>query len=208
MLDPAGDGLGGLVRWADVAAATGRRIQPEVRWDPLLTGPLGTAPKGLVSLWVSRTAERHVSENLKRVLFGDDPPVSCWMAVWAGHGGLTDSFDAPLIYNVIRECVLFQTPAEAVNEWLRPFGGPLPGLWWPEDRSYFVGTDTDICWTYVGGSHDLIERLLDDSESEVLEVDAKHRGDTMGDTINGAVRPTWRQLGWRGRPGRTGSALA
>lgn len=191
VLYPAKDRLGCWVRWAEVAAATGRRIHPEVQWQPLLEGPLGSAPEGLVSPWYSPAAERHVSDNLKRVLFGDDPPASCWMAAWEGHGGLTESFDAPVISG-LRAYMLFQTTAEAVNDLLRPFGGPLPGLWWPEDRSYFVGTDTDICWTYVGGSHELIDRLLDDSELEVLEVDAEHRGDYLGDTINGPVRPTYR----------------
>lgn len=32
------------------------------------------------------------------------------------------------------------------------FGLQVPDLWWPEDRSLFVATDTDLDWTYVGGS--------------------------------------------------------
>lgn len=192
ILYPAKDRLGCWVRWEDVARHTGRRMHPDVQWEPLRNGPLGSAPDGLVSPWHSRDAERHVSLNLKRTLFGDAPPSSCWMAAWAGFGGLTESFDAPLIRNVTRDYMLFRTTADGVDDFVRPSWWPLPGLWWPEDRSYFVGTDTDVCWAYVGGSWDLVDRILDNSELETLEVDADHRGDYLGDTINGPELPTYR----------------
>jgi hypothetical protein len=32
----------------------------------------------------------------------------------------------------------------------------VPDLWWPEDRAWFVATDTDLDWTYVGGSEEFI----------------------------------------------------
>jgi hypothetical protein len=35
-----------------------------------------------------------------------------------------------------------------------------PGLWWPDDRAWFVGTDSFEKRTWVGGSRRLIERLL------------------------------------------------
>jgi len=37
-----------------------------------------------------------------------------------------------------------------------------PNLWWPEDRSWFVGTEIDAAATYVGGSDALVEALCAD----------------------------------------------
>ena len=90
----------------------------------------------------------------------------------------------------MREYLLFSTTPASVDHLLRPLSGPLPGIWWPEDRSFCVATDPDVGWSYVGGSRELIHRLLREPELEVLEVDASHRGDYTSDTINGPVRPS------------------
>lgn len=36
-----------------------------------------------------------------------------------------------------------------------------PDLWWPDDRAWFVASDTDLAWTGVGGPRQLIVGLLD-----------------------------------------------
>lgn len=47
---------------------------------------------------------------------------------------------------------------DAVSLIARPdgFGLHVPDLWWPEDRSWFVATDTDLDWTYVAGTEALV----------------------------------------------------
>jgi hypothetical protein len=35
-----------------------------------------------------------------------------------------------------------------------------PNLWWPEDRAWCVASEIDHCYSYVGGSTDLINELL------------------------------------------------
>lgn len=35
-----------------------------------------------------------------------------------------------------------------------------PDLWWPDDRAWFVATDTDLSWLYVGGTVDLTDELM------------------------------------------------
>jgi len=37
--------------------------------------------------------------------------------------------------------------------------GQAPDLWWPDDRAWFVATDTDLSWLYVGGTGDLTDDL-------------------------------------------------
>jgi hypothetical protein len=41
-----------------------------------------------------------------------------------------------------------------------------PNLIWPADRSWFVASEIDLDSTFVGGSTELIEELLDDLRFE------------------------------------------
>ena len=41
-------------------------------------------------------------------------------------------------------------------------------LWWPDDRAWFVSTEIDFAWTYVGGTTALLEGLLADPLLEIL----------------------------------------
>jgi hypothetical protein len=52
---------------------------------------------------------------------------------------------------------------EAAALIMRPDGpGPQPpDLWWPEDRRWFVGGDTDLDWCYLAGSRELIDSVRD-----------------------------------------------
>lgn len=190
VLHPAKDRLGVLVPWRQVAEATGRVMHPEVQWEPLRSGPLGAVPDHLVSPWDSHT-HGLVTASLVRVLFGGSPPKACWSAIWRGCAGVEEAFDAPLLRRGIRDYLLFRTTPDAVDDPFLPRSGPMPGLWWPDDRSFCVVKDTDLCWSYVGGSHHVIEGLLNDGELEVLEAEPDHRVDYLSDTVNGPVKPTY-----------------
>jgi hypothetical protein len=43
-----------------------------------------------------------------------------------------------------------------------------PNIWWPQDRSWVVGTEIDDWNTYVGGSEACIEELLASPRLEVV----------------------------------------
>lgn len=45
-----------------------------------------------------------------------------------------------------------------------------PDLWWPSRRTWFVGADTDLSCTYVGGPAPLIDRLLAEPRLETQAV--------------------------------------
>jgi hypothetical protein len=43
-----------------------------------------------------------------------------------------------------------------------------PNLWWPEDRSWCVASEIDFSWTYVGGSKEFVQAVLDHPALEAL----------------------------------------
>ncbi len=44
----------------------------------------------------------------------------------------------------------------------------MANLWWPSDRTWCVASEIDLQWTYVGGSAELIDRVLLDDRMETL----------------------------------------
>lgn len=69
-----------------------------------------------------------------------------------------------------RDYVLLEGPlSRAVNAVATDYRDPqTPNLWWPADHSWCVASEIDLPWTYVGGTSELISRLLDDERIEVL----------------------------------------
>jgi hypothetical protein len=83
------------------------------------------------------------------------------------------------------------------NREFRLFAGPLgaleelydglevsPNLWWPDDRTWCVGTDIDLMTTYVGASSACVEAMLADEELEVLVVSDDQVVTWEADTVN------------------------
>ena len=64
------------------------------------------------------------------------------------------------------------------------FWGQSPSIWWPEDRAWCVATDIDLFDTYVGGSEECIEAVLNNPDLEALLTTLDARLDLGGDTIN------------------------
>lgn len=97
----------------------------------------------------------------------DEPPPSpqereraldeAWAAITAT---LVERPAAPMLLLPHREYHLWTgTLADAAG--FRAHDQP-PNLWWPEDRSWFVGTEIDAAATYVGGSDAVVEALCAD----------------------------------------------
>ncbi len=88
-------------------------------------------------------------------------PVQPW---WGGRDMLL--FDGPLR----RVAAIGTLPLFA--ERLRRRG---PQWWWPADQRWFVATEIDFPWSYVGGSVSLIDSLLGDSNLEAVRADPSWR---------------------------------
>ena len=75
-----------------------------------------------------------------------------------------------------RDMYLFDGPVELVDRIGSSFGdGSLmrrgPQWWWPDDRAWFVGSEIDFPWSYVGGSADLIDKLTTSAGFEAVVID-------------------------------------
>jgi hypothetical protein len=62
-----------------------------------------------------------------------------------------------------------------------------PNLWWPDDRAWVVATDVDYAWTYIGGTSELIDRLLSDDRLEVLPAKLTDKAFYDSDVPNAAL---------------------
>ncbi len=111
-------------------------------------------------------------------------PGEIWMLIWSGYGGDPDTIGLPCEINDSftesgREYVLRQGKIVTVeNEVVFPNFEHPPSFWWPRDRAWFVSCDIDSSSTYVGGSTELIEKILNDLTLETFQVnlDDPHQG--------------------------------
>lgn len=152
-----------LIRWRDLAgaaelAALGRRVQFH-----MLADRAGVNEPGIPS-------HGHLPDE-DLAMLGDVLPGHtgttgrCWFGVWTGYGPTGDvpspgiTRPAPLA----REYYLYTGALSDVGT-LRPG----PGIWWPDDRAWFVATDVDLDSTYIGGPAALADQLLKHPHLEAL----------------------------------------
>lgn len=205
-------------RWSDVARDNGRIVHPEMQFH-MINRPVGTpAPsscdRGDGPEWRSLPLEerRVLVEHLRD---HTTIPAQCWFCVWEGFGGIDDQGVAARVRLLHRDYLLRRGPIEAAMAPTPHRPGPgfslvalaatgteppalpevfwedqSPNLWWPEDRAWFVATEIDYAWTYVGGSSQLIEGLLADDRLEVLPALLTHKPFYDSDTVNTALDHT------------------
>jgi hypothetical protein len=89
---------------------------------------------------------RHTSSN------------SGWFLLWEGFGDLNkDVFDrqVPMVSHDMRDFYLLQGPLDSFAHFTSD-----PNFWWPDDRAWCMGTDTDFYWSYLAGSRACIDEVL------------------------------------------------
>jgi hypothetical protein len=170
-----------LVRWRDVAAWSGRPLEPLSSFvsiaipdgDPHAPMPWRGQGPATGRLW---SGDADVLAEI--VSDHSSAPDDCWFCLWNGYGGLSKDvpepvFAGPLVRLPYREYLLYRGPAAAVcaDSVLGPYAGRwgyTANLWWPRDHAWCVASEIDLAWSYVGGSRDLISQLLGDARLEAL----------------------------------------
>ena len=159
--------------WNDIAASAGVQLDdPETAaqfaYNGVNTGqaPVGRRPQVLVAPLI---------ENLKPLT---TTPDHCFFAIWEGFGdSVAHHFTEPTLNLPHRRYHVFEGPIEASRTSFSDasFVHTSANLWWPADRAWFVSTEIDHAWSYVGGSRELIDALLNDIRLDSVETFAAAR---------------------------------
>jgi 8-oxo-dGTP pyrophosphatase MutT (NUDIX family) len=179
------------VRWAEIAAHFGTVAHARMEFEPLArrhwwdySAEPGLFDHAPFQEWLPTELLAPVTEILRR---HTSTPDRCAFGIWYGHGDLPDDVRAVATFSVPERTYHLFTGAleDALGipaPWRR-CGHLRPALWWPEDRAWFVGSDTDLDSTYVAGSAALVAELVDSPELEAYavrpEADFAHRGENV-----------------------------
>lgn len=164
------------VPWSEVAAHNGRTVHREMQWPGVTASSTLYNVAEQPPVWDGEPAEGYVPLALVPVLL---PLLSratrtedrCWFGVWDGWGDLLpNTRSAPLFKVPARNMHLLRGPIEGLR-WPTCHGSQpeRANLCWPDDRAWFLRTNVDFMWTYVGGPRELIEAILEAPQLEALE---------------------------------------
>ena len=176
------------VRWAEIAARTGRVMHPQVQFGRLSGSddPCGH-PDWVRQPWVGELPETvapHLVATLKR---HTSTPEHCYLCIWEGYGSFEEQFpQAARVALPDRTYLMFEGPIDAVRE-LAGWGNNRmlpPNLWWPADCAWCCATEIDFFETIVGGSAACVDEILACPELETFQVSPDSRVDFFSDTIN------------------------
>lgn len=183
------------VRWREIAEWSGVPLHPDSQFHSIA---LPQQPPRRPAPWNSQGPERGSldaadAEALVELLAGHTAtPSACLFCLWDGWGWDTAMYAAlpgealpgetqiplqdpvppevrygPRVRLPGRDYLLYTGPIGAALAFTGPTG-QTPNLWWPADRAWCVASEVDLCWSYVGGSVQLIEELLADPALEAL----------------------------------------
>lgn len=154
------------VRWAEVAAAYGRRTSPSMQFCALV-GHHGGAGRAGVYDEPPRTGAlppEYARAVVPTLASHTTTPERCWFAIWDGWSGLPESVTgAPTLATPYRRYYLRTGPVDAPLAWEHPVN-----LWWPDDRAWCLASEVDLDSTYLGGSRACVARLVAMREVECL----------------------------------------
>lgn len=207
LFHPARGANGERVRWADVAEWSGRTVHPLMAFDRVKVPRAGSG-KGIPP-WRQDPLEGTLDRETVAALAGFLRPFAqtserSFFAIWEGYGQFTpgamslltsggegvhrgppkEVLEAERIRGVGRNYVLYAGPISSVTSFFVGFWSASPNIWWPQGREWCVATDIDLDSTYVGGSEDLIQALLEDVAFEALPIELSQRTYVTADTLN------------------------
>jgi hypothetical protein len=169
--------------WARLAAINGREAHPLMEFHLIASPAPGYGPSPLDPEQgpegpMQGAEIRELAEALRGFT---KTPELCWYCAWTGYVIDDREGDAAQIHHPSRDYFLSSGPIEEVTS----FGyGEGPDIWWPADRAWCVGSDTDLAASYVGGSAACIEALLSSEVLEAMPISSDDRVDINADVIN------------------------
>jgi hypothetical protein len=200
------------VRWAEVAARSGKIAHPEMQFHAISPPPndrgYGLEP-AVYEPRLGGLSKRQMGAMIELLPRHTTTPNACWLCLWEGYGynsavWMTFSFGeasrddppppppqsgpphwaelskrAKRVTLPGRDYILFKGIVAHAQGW-----DDGPNLWWPDDRTWCVASEIDFPYTYVGGSHELIEDILRHPDLEALPAAVEHGINYGSDKIN------------------------
>ena len=176
------------VRWAVIAAATGKVAHPAMQLEALtgidqyreeLPGvfnyppEIGTLPPGLARALASKLA-RHTRT-----------PDRCWFAVWEGFGHTPERLRrAPRFHLPHRDYYLLTGPLECASLDIFDGGDQSSNLWWPDDETWCVASEIDLNTTYIACSEACRDDILSVSDLEAVAIEPTWSIANASDSLN------------------------
>jgi len=187
LLHPAHDHDGNAVRWSTIAAMTARTVHPEMEWERIVdprTAADPNTPREFYPPEQGSLSAADCAELAALLASFTEAPHECWFCLWAGFGDLPVELGrSPQVQLPGRDYHLYSGSLEAIDSFDYGFGFHSPNLWWPVDRRWCVGTEVDLMSTYIGGSEECIQALID-SNFEVIRTSIDARVDHKADVLN------------------------
>jgi hypothetical protein len=132
--------------------------------EPNRQAPIGTMPLAVLDALLDHLGP------------ATSTPDACAFAVWTGYGGLVLPPDlTPRLELPHREYHLFEGPVDGARTSYAyaSLVHQSANLWWPADHEWFVATEVDHAWSYVGGSAALVAAILADERLEAVGTTAQ-----------------------------------
>lgn len=128
--------------------------------------------------WISGPAEgalepAQVHTLLPLLMKETSDPENCWFGIWSGFAFRSTAesgaatFDTPN-----RSWYLYRGPLQSIDKSFDDsdlFHHPANFVW-PDDRSWCLGSDIDSEATYIGGSDELIDTILNNPSLDAISV--------------------------------------
>lgn len=159
--------------WSELAA----EVEVELT-DPEIAAEFAYHGVDNAQAYVGQRPQFLVEPLIENLRGATNTPDRCFFAIWEGFSdSVAEDFVEPMLKLPWRNYHVFEGPVEASRTSFSevPFMYTAANLWWPADRAWFVSTEVDFAWTYVGGSRSLIDALLEDPRLDSVETFATAR---------------------------------
>lgn len=177
---------GETVTWRTIAEANGRRVHAEMQFGNIAGSWHESSHP---DVWTKAPRAGTLGPELAHALVGillrrTTTPDRCWFAVWDGWGGFnpgTPCFELP------QRCYFLaigRVDDAATSVRFDTSFYQSASMWWPDDRAWFVATEIDLAYTYVGGTKACIDELLAHPHIEALRARLSDRIAWDADRVN------------------------
>jgi hypothetical protein len=187
---PAYRGSDEPVRWREIAKANGKRVHSEMQFGNIAGA--WSSPSPQPDLWSVPPRSGNIPLSLALALVETlrphtATPERCWFAMWEGWGDIAAPSGSEQLHLPGRGYFVLEGVLERALRPIAPVLGDRyqsPSLWWPDDHAWFVSTEVDHAWTYVGGPREAIAALVSHPAIEAQTATIHDRFVWDADTLN------------------------